>query len=258
MNNNNLKLTILGSGTCVPSLDRSSCSALVELQNYKILFDCGPGTMTRLLQANVLISEITHIFLSHFHPDHCGELVNFIFSNKYSGLVREDPLVITGGQGFLKFYNGLHKVFNNWIELEPGMLILNEMNITDFNHYNYNHFQVNSMPMNHNPESLAYKITSLKEKSIVYSGDTDYCTELADLAKNANILICESSFPDSKKVSGHLSPSLAGKIAQKAGVKKLILTHFYPPCNDFDLERECQKEFHGEIILAKDLMSFVL
>jgi ribonuclease BN (tRNA processing enzyme) len=55
-------------------------------------------------------------------------------------------------------------------------------------------------------------------------------------------------------VKGHLTPSEAGKIAAAAGVKKLVLTHFYPPCDEEDMISPCRKFFDGEIVLAEDLM----
>ncbi len=81
-------VTILGSGTCVPSLKRSSCSVLVETGEKKLLFDIGPGTMRRLLEADTTIFDISYLFLSHFHPDHSGELVPFLFSTKYPDRAR--------------------------------------------------------------------------------------------------------------------------------------------------------------------------
>ena len=83
-----IKATILGSGTCVPSLERSSCSVLLELESARIVMDLGPGTMRRLLEAGVEIFDVTHVFISHFHPDHTGELVPFIFSCKYPNIER--------------------------------------------------------------------------------------------------------------------------------------------------------------------------
>jgi len=62
-----MRITILGSGTCVPSLDRSSCSVLLETGNSRLLFDAGAGTMRRLLKTHLQIFDITHIFISHFH-----------------------------------------------------------------------------------------------------------------------------------------------------------------------------------------------
>ncbi|MBW1822481.1 MAG: ribonuclease Z, partial [Deltaproteobacteria bacterium] len=83
MNASDITVTILGSGTCVPSLKRSSCSVLVEVSDSKLLFDSGPGTMRRLLEAGITIFDISFIFYSHLHPDHTGELVTFLFATKY-------------------------------------------------------------------------------------------------------------------------------------------------------------------------------
>ena len=72
-NPNELSVTILGSGTCVPSLKRSSCSVLMRTGDNVLLFDSGVGTMKRLLEAGVEIFDVSFIFYSHFHPDHTSE-----------------------------------------------------------------------------------------------------------------------------------------------------------------------------------------
>ncbi len=60
-----ITVTILGSGTCVPSLKRSSCSVLMQLGSTRLLFDSGPGTMRRLLEADTTIFELDFIFLEN-------------------------------------------------------------------------------------------------------------------------------------------------------------------------------------------------
>jgi ribonuclease BN (tRNA processing enzyme) len=89
---------------------------------------------------------------------------------------------------------------------------------------------------------------------VAYSGDTDFCENAVILARGADLFICESALPDGMKVEGHLTPSLAGKIATEAGVKKLLLTHFYPECESVDIEAQCRKTYNGPLILASDLM----
>ncbi|MCP4692847.1 MAG: MBL fold metallo-hydrolase [Desulfobacterales bacterium] len=248
-------VTILGSGTCVPSLKRSSCSALIATGGEKLLFDSGPGTMRRLLRANIEIFDISHIFYSHFHPDHSGELVPFLFANKYpDGARRKIPLTITAGGGLARFYEGLKSVYGPWVELAPGLLRMDELDNRGPDRREYEAFTVESAPMAHNDESLAYRVAGRDGASVVYSGDTDFCDELIDLARGADLLICESSLPDDMKVRGHLTPSLAGKIASLAGVRKLVLTHFYPECDLVDIEKECRKTYDGPLTLAEDLM----
>ncbi|CAN2040273.1 ribonuclease Z [Candidatus Magnetomoraceae bacterium gMMP-15] len=255
---NALNVTILGSGTCVPSLKRSSCSVLVETKKAKILLDSGPGTMKRLLEVGVSIWEITHIYYSHFHPDHTGELVSFLFSTKYPKILRNSPITITAGTGFIKFYDMLRDIYGSWIELEPEMLRLKEMDNSGPSAQLCENFSVDSIPVSHNKESLAYRITLPCGISMVYSGDTDYCENLIKIAKDTDLFICESALPDDMKVSGHLTPSLAGDIATKANVRKLVLTHLYPECDKTDIKAQCRKTYQGPLFLAEDLMRIPL
>ena len=80
------------------------------------------------------------------------------------------------------------------------------------------------------------------------------CENLATIAQGADVLICESAFPDEMKVPGHLTPSLAGEIASQAGVRKLVLTHFYPECDRVDVSAQCRKTYGGPLVLAEDLL----
>ncbi|HUV51176.1 MAG TPA: ribonuclease Z [Anaerolineae bacterium] len=252
-------MTILGSGTCVPSLKRSSCSVLMETGGTKLLFDCGPGTMRRLLEAGTKIFDISFIFFSHLHPDHTGELVSFLFATKYPEIERrQKPLTIVAGSGFSEFYTRLKNVYGEWIELKPGLLNIVEMDNKAKDSIDFGDFTVKSIPVEHSDESIAYRITGSGGKSVVYSGDTDFSDNLVTLAKNADILICESALPDELKVAGHLTPSLAGRIARQANVKKLVLTHFYPECDQVDIEKQCRKTWPGPLILAEDMMKIEL
>src|SRR6056297_1946578 len=101
-----IRVTILGSGTCVPSLERSACSALARFDDTMFLFDIGPGTTRRLIEAGISVFDITHIGISHLHPDHTGELVSFLFANKYPDVSRrQKPLTLIGGTGLSAFYS---------------------------------------------------------------------------------------------------------------------------------------------------------
>lgn len=255
VNDSAITVTILGSGTCVPSLTRSSCSVLMAVGDSKLLFDSGPGTMRRLLEAGTAIFDISHIFYSHFHPDHSGEFVPFLFATKYPNKQqRKNTLTITAGTGFLDFYDRLKSVYGQWIELEPGLLTLVELDHQKPDSNQFKDFSVESAPMAHNEESIAFRINSPDGSSVVYSGDTDYTENLIKLARNADLLICESALPDDMRVNGHLTPSLAGEIATRSGARKLVLTHFYPECDHADIEQECRKTYSGPLLLAEDLM----
>jgi ribonuclease BN (tRNA processing enzyme) len=250
-----VRVTILGSGTCVPSLKRSSSSFLLQIRDNLLLFDLGAGTMRRLLEAGFTISQVSHIFLSHLHPDHTGEFVSFLFAAKYPQTYRRRTLFqIIGARGLHNFYDGLRAVYNGWIELEPGLMNLIELHNYGRDQLANDAFSVDTLPMSHIESSIGYRITGADGTTVAYSGDTDFCENAVILARGADLLICESALPDGMKVEGHLTPSLAGKIATEAGVKKLLLTHFYPECESVDIEAQCRKTYNGPLILASDLM----
>jgi ribonuclease BN (tRNA processing enzyme) len=252
---NSTSVTILGSGTCVPSLKRGSCAVLMELGETKLLFDSGPGTMHRLLSAGIEIFDIDYIFYSHFHPDHTGELVPFIFATKYPDSDRRNRLLtMAGGNGFAKFISKLKDVYGELMTLPENKLRFLELEGGQTDKRQFSSFAVETMPMKHSQESIAYRITDSDGKSLVYSGDTDTTENLVTLAAGADLLICESAMPDALKVPGHLTPSLAGDLAARARVKKLVLTHLYPECDQFDIAGQCRRTYPGPLVIAEDLM----
>ncbi len=253
-----IRVTLLGSGTCVPSLKRSSSSVLVRIGTAAILLDIGAGTIHRLLQADFSIFDVTHLFISHFHPDHSGEMVSFLFSSKYPDTGRRKTrLVLAGGPGFCLHYDRLKSIYGEWIDLS-GKLDLADLDPAVSTDYFYTSFSMRVAAMAHREESIAFRITAPDGRAIVYSGDTDYTENLVEIARNADLLICEAALPDALKVEGHLTPSVAGRIAARAGVKKLVLTHFYPESDRADVAGECAKTYDGPLMLAEDLMEIRL
>ncbi len=246
-----MELIVLGSGTCVPSLKRGSSGLVVKTEDKNILVDSGSGTLGRLLKAGITYNDVDAICYTHVHPDHIADLVPFLFTCRYGDSPRQKDLLITGGDGFIDFFNRLGQVFGSWLDADNYKQVLKEIINEEVN---IGSLKISTCQPNHIKESVSYRFESAEGKSIVISGDTDYCESIISLGKNTDILVLECSFPDDLKVKGHLSPSSAGKIATKSNCKKLILTHFYPVCEKYDLIEECRKSFAGEIILAEDIM----
>ncbi len=255
-----LIVTVLGSGTCVPSLDRSASALLIETGGTRILIDCGPGTQHRLLEAGRSHFDLTHIFLTHLHPDHSGELTTLLFATKYPDVTRRrTALTVAGAAGLKPFYRKLSDAYGDWISLPPERFSLVELS-ADGNAELIlaPGVTIRSAPVVHTPMSLAYRVTGPKGASVVCSGDTDVCESLVDLARGADLFICESALPEGMKVDGHLTPALAGEMAARAGVGRLMLTHFYPECDGEDLVGQCRRAYDGEVILAADLLRLEL
>lgn len=252
----NIAITILGSGTCVPSLDRAASSLFIAIGEVKLLIDIGPGTMRRLLEAGFSIYDIDYLFITHFHPDHTGELASFLFAMKCMdpGFLKK-PLVLAGGPGFMLFYEKLKALYPQWIDL-PDLLEIREFTggNMDQPELETNNFKLFCTGVEHRPESLAFRVETPDGVCVVVSGDTDYSEKLVRLAEKTDLLICESAFPDEFKVEGHMTPSIAGRLATKAGSRNLVLTHFYPECDQEDIYGQCRETWSGPLMLAADLL----
>ncbi|MEI8182521.1 MAG: MBL fold metallo-hydrolase [Desulfomonile sp.] len=249
-----MELTILGSGTATPSLDRNASGLAIRAQDCWILADMGPGTLRRMCEAGIDTNGIDIILLTHFHADHVSDVAPFLFASNYAyGPVREEPFHIIGPQGLEQFYEALVQAFGYWIVPTNNRLIKVEMNAEGPDIFASAGATIRSRPAVHSFPCLSYRIEA-EGKSVTVSGDTDFSENLIELAAGSNILVCECSLPDGMKKDGHLVPSDAGRIASEAGVGKLVLTHFYPPCNDVDVLEQAAAFFSGEILKAVDLM----
>ena len=244
-----MKLTILGSGTAAPVLDRNCAGYLLEIDNKKLLFDSGAGTIRRLLELKIDLFKIEHIFYTHLHNDHINDLGAVIWSNNYGG-IRKKPLNLYGPKGFREYCDILIKKLLKAPKFNFKISVKELKNST----IKIKNLTIKTYPTKHSSttKSIAYRVEQ-KNNSLIYAGDTDYCNEIIEASRNADALLIECSLP--KKAEGHLTPLLAGKIVAKANVKTLILTHFYPEVLKTNIKKECKKEFNGKVILAKDKMT---
>jgi ribonuclease BN (tRNA processing enzyme) len=244
-------VTILGSGTAIPSLRRGSPGLLVEVAGQSLLFDGGAGTLPRLLGAGVTVLDLDRVFYTHLHPDHTGDLVPLLFALRNPAWRRDKPLYITGPKGFGTYYDALAKLYGDWIASKSYDLVLREVldEVTQGDG-----FAVISREVIHLRHSVCYRIESAGGRSVVYSGDTTYCDAIIDASRGADLLVLECSAPDEQPMKNHLTPTQAGQIAALAGCRRLVLTHFYPICEEYDIVTPCRKVFDGELILAEDLM----
>ncbi len=252
-----MKLTVLGSGTAILDLKRNSPSFLLEFDNGKnAVLDIGPGTLKCLLELGKTINDIDYIFLSHFHPDHCLDLIHLLFvlkNNKYLNDDKEGNITIISSKEFENFYNNLITTFYG--ETDAGNKIIFK-NIDEGN-IELDNIKISAIKVKHNDESRAFKIEH-NNKTVVYSGDTGYDEELKDklgeFAKNTDLFLLECAFSDEYPPSVHLNPTAVGKILEVSNPDKVVLFHFYPKVQKTDIKAIINKYYNGNIILSQDKM----
>jgi ribonuclease BN (tRNA processing enzyme) len=245
-----VELIVVGSGTGVPSLRRGSPCLAVKAAGRLLVLDLGSGSLRALLGLGLNFSAIDVLALTHLHPDHVGDLIPFLFATRYSlGYTRREPFRLLAARGFARFHQRLNEVFAGWVEPPPGLLDLRELAPDGPDEVREKGLVIKSAPTNHTDGSLAFRVEA-EGRSLVYSGDTDESDSLVDLARGADLLVLEAASP--VKVPGHLTPAEAGRLAARAGVGRLLLTHFYPPCDEVDVVALAAQEFPREIRRAED------
>jgi len=246
-----MEVFVLGSGVGIPDLKRHYPGLFVKCGKGTMLIDPGPGSLRQLLKLGFTYNDVDSIILTHFHPDHCLDFVSFIFACRYPLVPRKKDVSVIGATGLKDFYDGLKVVFGDAVK--PELFRLNLKEVKDET-VSLDNAELKIRPVAHTADSIGVRYIGADGKILCYSGDTGYCSNIVDLASNADLLILESSFPDGAEVEGHLTPSCAGRIARESGAKKLILVHLYPVCEGHDVLSQCKREFNGEVEVASDLM----
>jgi ribonuclease BN (tRNA processing enzyme) len=249
-----MEITIIGSGTGEPSLKRSGPAVLLKVGKRNVLIDSGFGTLTRLLREGVTYLDIDEIFYTHLHCDHVSDLAPMLFAMRNMARPREKKLVVFGPHGIKRYYTGLLDLYHPTLEPEGYEVSVIELCRDDIAEGG---LRVSSLPLAHTCPSVGYRFES-GGRSFVFSGDTGYCGNIVALGKDADLLVLECSAPDGYGMEGHLTPSLAGRIAREASAKRLLLTHLYSVCDGFDIPGQCRKEFSREIAVASDGMKIRL
>jgi ribonuclease BN (tRNA processing enzyme) len=239
-------LRFLGTGTATPSLKRLSSSYLLSTSWGNVLIDIGPSVVRRLLEFGFAVKDIDLIVLTHFHPDHTADLVTFLFACNYGVPNRTKNLTLLGGRGLELFFRRLCLVYPS-IEPKGYSLDIKSMprdvwRLTD-------NLTIETIPVKHRKESIGVKIRAAK--TIAFTGDTDYSANVVSLAKGADLLVSECSFPD-LKTEGHLNLATLQKVVKKAKPEQVLLSHLYPEWERF------RGVLHAPFLLAEDGLEITL
>ena len=245
-----MRVTVLGSGTCVPSGRRNSSGYFVEFGGLSLKLDAGAGTLHALGRYALPWEPLAYQFVSHFHLDHAHEIGALLFTMKYgrSG-PRTEPLRFVGPRGLEALVRGMADLYRirlvdqafpvEFAELDPGQSLPLPGGT----------LQVEKTP--HTAESLAVRV-SLGGRSLGYTGDTGPSPHLAEFFRRVDLLICECSFWEDNRGTAHLTADQVADLAQQAGAARLLATHFYFNPDDYDLRGRLAARFSGEIFLAED------
>lgn len=274
----NVKVTMLGTGSPWPDMERSGPSQLLWIDELPILIDCGEKTTHQLKRASVELTKINHLFFTHLHADHILGYGQFLLGRWFG---TREKLTIVGPKGTRKFHEQILNMYKEDIDYKlslgrppEGLLDTEVIEIESSGEMQLDiPAKVSTAPMVHSILTYAYRFDT-KSHAVVFSGDTAPTEAIVELAREADTLIQDSCLaPNSiytdtlnsertriwkELQKEHCDPEQAAQIAHNASVKQLILTHFLPGTYTEATHLQATKHFSGETIVPNDLQEMVV
>lgn len=242
-----MKITIIGHWGGFPRAGEATSGYLIEHDEYKLLLECGSGVVSSL-QKVTDIKYIDAALITHYHYDHCCDIGPLQYARQIKTQLGEinKPLPIYAPEG--EFFDLL-----KWEDYTYGVCFNADSNLI------LGPFEISFIKNVHPVEAYSVKIRC-KDKVFSFTSDTSYFEGLTEFFAGSDLLICECSFyshMDGTK-AGHLNSSQAGRLAERANVKRLILTHL-PHFGDLnDLLAQAKEHYSGDMELASYLMEINL
>ena len=281
------RIHILGAGTPTPTPTRFGSAFAVEVAGEQLMVDCGPAATHKLVKAGLWPTEIDYIFFTHHHFDHDVDYPCFLLCRWDQSIGKENRLRVYGPDLTEKITEGIlgedgvfahdwkarvnfpvsQQVFVNRggtlprkppdvfaKDVEPGRV------------FSGDDWEVTAAPAEHvQPylDSLAYRIDS-PDGSMVFTGDTQPCESVANLAADADVMLCmcwddQAVMEANGEAPFQCGTTGAARMAQEAGVKKLVLVHVGPHLSGHGpMEKgigDIKRIYDGELLFSDELMT---
>ncbi|MGO4888557.1 MBL fold metallo-hydrolase [Anaerobacillus sp. MEB173] len=236
-----MKLTVVGHWGAYPEQGEATSGYLLEHNGFTLLIDCGSGVLSHMQQF-ASIEQLDAVILSHYHQDHIADIGPL----QYARLIATQLGKITTSL----------PVYGHTYDQAAFQQLGKEPYVVATPYHEDDTLQVGPFTITfsktiHPAPCFAMRI-ECESKVIVYSADTAYYEELIDFTKHADLIICEASFYAGQTAAtyGHMNSTDAAKVAQKAYVKHLLLTHHPHFGNVLELEADAKKHFQGNVNVA--------
>lgn len=275
------RVVLLGTGGGpTPKKAAAATAHALVVDDALYVVDCGNGVGRQLALANIPILSLRHIFITHHHSDHNADYGNLLSLAWATGL---GSRVDTWGPPPLTNMTDLFLQMNaadidvrikdegrpplgplvHPHEITAGGLVMSDTRV-----------KVTAALVEHPLVSPAFAFRfDGPDRSVVFSGDTTKSDRLVALARGADVLVHEAMWlpgidrivarePNATTLRKHLLESHTvaedcGRVAEAAGVKTLVLSHFVPgdgSIPDEDWRKAASQYFKGEVIVGHDLM----
>ncbi len=234
----------------------------VEVRDWNVVVDLGNGGLGYLLR-HLRADEVDAVLVSHLHPDHCADLSGLYVHLKYhpehgatrTGVVPDLPVY---GPSDVEERTGL------MYGLEPGESmagIFDFRTFTDGVALRVGPLEILPLSVFHPVEAYGLRVVGPSSErlgeqvTLAYTGDTDYCPNVVEVSRDADLLLAEAAFvsgrDDAVEEGVHLTGARAGRVAVESGAARLVLTHIPAWTDPAQVLREAREVYAGPTELAE-------
>lgn len=281
-----MKITLLGTGTPTPSLKRMSAGYLVETGNAVMLFDFGPGCYHRMMEAGIRAVDVTHVFFTHLHYDHCLDYVRLlmtrwdqgggkipelqVFGPKHTAQMTQSIIAPNGLFGpdlqartELPMSQAVHVARGGTLPRLKPAPIVRELRSGEI--IEGEGWQVSLRAVLHAQPVLDCFGFRLEQagRSFVYSGDSGPCKAMELLAADCDVLVHMCHFISGTQLSEEMGEKNMGhlelaRLAQTSGAKNTVISHVTEqmdvPGVRENILRSMGEIYAGNLFFGEDLM----
>jgi ribonuclease BN (tRNA processing enzyme) len=237
-------IKILGSGTMLSDERRNPACFLLKSLRDLALLDMGPGSLLRLKQLKIPLESINTLFLTHFHLDHCSDVMPFLMNRFLIDKYLNKSLTIYGPPTLVEWFSAHQALNGSWLhESAPNLTAI------EFPFY-WSGYRISVYLNGHTNDSISYRFE--KKAIISFSGDTGYSEGLVKFLTDSTYAFLECSLKENPSAIQHLTPIDCAKIANEAHIKEILIHHIYPENDTADLQDKIQTLTTSKVHITKD------
>jgi ribonuclease BN (tRNA processing enzyme) len=257
-----LRITVLGKSPSWQDIDGACSGYLIEEGDTVLLLDCGNGVFSKLRRF-VDYVDVDAVVLSHLHADHFLDLVPYSYALTYAP--RQQPVPVHRWSGTdnparpqLHAPTGGREVFRRvcgaWgpEELIENAFVLREYETSDT--ITVGPLQLRFSEVPHYTKTHAIEVSANGSGRFVFGADSRPTEDLVAFAQGSDLLMVEATLPRPEREGerGHLTPVEAGEHGRRAGVKRLVITHFSDELDPDWAKDEAERGFGGQVEVARE------
>ena len=257
-----MQITVLGKSPSWQDAGGACSGYLIQEEDYVLLLDCGNGVFSKLRDHCDYV-DVDAVLLSHMHADHFLDLVPFSYALTYAP--RQQPVPVAGWPGTsdparpeLFAPVGASATFRQIVgcwgneELVEGAFTIREYQPWD--EFEAGPVRVRLCEVPHYLPTFAIELMGQDGVRLIYSADCSPNDQLVDFARGADLLLIEATLPRPERTGerGHLTPGEAGDHGRRAGVKRLVITHFSDELDPEWAREQAAAAFGGPVELAHE------